>query len=72
MKTVFNSHYKVCKVWAENRQEYGRANNIEFRGTTIYSYCWWPMSQLYPEKKICLVRNENYSVTTAKHKSFNS
>jgi len=67
MKTVFSSHSEVAHVWASQSQETGSANNVSFRGTTIYSYGWWAMAKI--ANGVCFIRNWNYSASTSKHLS---
>jgi len=73
-KTVFSSNSQVCHVWAQQTQEYGRANHIYFQGDTIYSYgSHFPAARIHTDKKTgnryALVTNRKYSISTAKHLS---
>lgn len=69
MRTKLRNHSEVAHVWASRSQEVGDAGNMSFRGDSIYSYGWWEMARFMEVKgeTIVLMRNWNYSNSTAKH-----
>lgn len=72
IKTVFSSNSQVCHVWAQQKQEHGRAGNIFFEGDTIFSYGHhFPMGRIHTlknGKKVALITNRGYSSSTGQHK----
>jgi hypothetical protein len=70
MKTSFSSNDQLCHVWAQQTQSSGKANNMFFEGSKIYSYGFhYLAAQIHTVQgqKICLVRSDSYSNTTTKH-----
>ena len=75
MKTVLRNHQEVCHVWAQRKQEHGRANNIFFEDTDcLYSYGrHFLMARFIESKKagtVVLFNNASYSNSTAKHQNY--
>ena len=72
MKNVFTNR-ELPHIWAHQSQESGRAHNMFFDRGTIYSYGWhFPMARHVVDKfggKCVLFTTEDYSNTTARHKS---
>lgn len=69
MKTVF-SNDELPHIWASRSQDNGRNSNdsFYFQGATIYSYgSHFPIAQFRDNGRFCLVTNQTYSNTTAKH-----
>lgn len=72
MKRVFNSHSQVCHVWAQQTQSEGRAGNIFFNGTEIFSYGRHFLAakvHTVKGKRVALVNSWRYSPSTGKHLS---
>lgn len=49
-----------------------KGSRVSYRGDTIYSHHWWPMGRFFTNargEKCVIARKENYSKSTAKHKS---
>lgn len=71
MKKVFSSHNEVAHIWASQSQYEGRAGNIFFEDSVIYSYGYhFPVARFAPEYgDIVLFTNRGYSSSTGKHKS---
>jgi len=72
MKRVFSSNSQLCHVWANQSQDEGKANNMFFRGNTIYSYgTHYPAAMIHkgPRGNFALVRSDTYSNSTSKHLS---
>ncbi len=67
MKTVFSSHSEVAHVWAQQKQDEGRANNIFFEGDTIYSYGrHFPIAR-FVKPDVILFTTRSYSTSTSGH-----
>jgi hypothetical protein len=69
-KKVFASHAEVAHIWAHQNHEEGRAGNIFFRGSKLYSYGFhYLMAQIHNlnGKRFALVNSHVYSNSTAKH-----
>lgn len=73
MKTVFNSAPEVTHIWAAQNQSEGRAGNVFFRDSIIYSYGHhFPMARIYTldtGDRVALFNPNRYSVSTARHQS---
>lgn len=71
MKKVFSSHNEVAHIWASQSQYEGRAGNIFFEDSVIYSYGYhFPVARFAPEYgNIVLFTSRGYSSSTGKHKS---
>lgn len=70
MKQVFGSHSQVCHVWAQQTQSEGRAGNIFFSGTDIYSYGRHFLAariHTVKGKRVALVNSSSYSISTTQH-----
>lgn len=68
MKHVLKSALEVAHEWIRQdpEQEWASYGNVMYKGNTIYSYRWWPMAVIQ-EDGVILMRNWNYSSSTAKH-----
>lgn len=69
MKTVFSSHSEVCHIWAQQKQQSGRAGNIFFEGDSIYSYGTHYKAARFVRPNVVFINSTNYSVSTQKHLS---
>jgi hypothetical protein len=72
IKRVFGSRSEVCHIWAQQTQDKGRAGNIFFEGTKIYSYGYhFVAAQIHTikGKRFALVNKHRYSPSTAQHLS---
>ena len=69
MKKVFSNHSEVAHIWAQQSQEDGRAANIFFEGTRIYSYGKHFCIANFIDPETVLFTTREYSVSTAGHKS---
>lgn len=73
MRTVLSNHSEVAHVWASQNQHEGRAGNMFFEGTTIYSYGYhFKIAKFHtmPNKqKVILFTADDYSISTTSHKS---
>lgn len=71
IKQVFSSNAQLCHVWASETQETGRANNVFFNSSEIYSYGYhFLAAKIYTNErgeKFALMNECRYSVSTAKH-----
>ena len=72
MKKVFANHSDVCHVWAQQSQKAGRANNIFFENSIIYSYGYhYKMAKIHDTNgDIVLINSRGYSSSTAKHTTY--
>jgi len=69
MRTVLRNHNEVAHVWAQQNQDHGRASNMFFYGSSIYSYGEHYTIAKFQENKVVLINSERYSVSTSKHAS---
>lgn len=72
MRRVFGSHSQCAHVWAQQVQSEGRAGNIFFRDTMIFSYGeHYLAAKIHTVKgqRFALVRSDPYSPSTGKHLS---
>lgn len=71
MKTVFTNSM-LAHVWAQQTQEHGRSNSMNFQGDTLYSY-GTPIARIIPRRRgkgrVMLISSHGYSTTTAMHKN---
>lgn len=74
MKRVFSSHSEVAHIWAQQKQSEGRAGNIFFEGTEIFSYGHhYKAAKFFTRKdkkfvvKFVVLNSRKYSNTTCKH-----
>jgi hypothetical protein len=67
MKTVFSSHSEVAHIWAQQKQEKGKANNVFFEGPTIYSWGRHFKIAEFVKPNVVLFNNDTYSPSTSKH-----
>lgn len=55
-------------IWANQKAESGKGNNMFFEGSKIYSYGHhFCMAELIPDKRIVIYNSDGYSNSTAKH-----
>jgi len=71
-RTVFNNHAEVCHVWAQGTQSNGRAGNIFFEESKLYSYGYhYLMAKTHLATKtgvrFALVNSYVYSSSTSQH-----
>lgn len=70
MRKVFGSHSQCAHVWAQQVQSEGRAGNIFFRDTMIFSYGeHYLAAKIHTVKgqRFALVRSDTYGPATSKH-----
>lgn len=67
MKQVFSSNYDLFHVYAQQGQNFGRANSVTFNGSKCFSYAQC-IGNIQGNN--CFLINWNYSVTTGKHNSY--
>lgn len=77
MRTTFKTNAEVCHVWAQQTQSTGRAGNIFFHASKIFSYGpHYTAAMIHtfskgkrgkPPIRFALVNSHRYSVTTAQH-----
>lgn len=65
MKTVFSSNETLCHIFASQSQSFGKANNMHFTDSEIYSYRT-KIGQLHGS--FLFLHSNNFSTTTSKHK----
>lgn len=70
MKKVFSSHREVAHIWAQQNKEEGRACNVFFKGTKIYSYGKHFVIANFVKPNVVLFNSENYSISTSKHQTY--
>lgn len=74
MKTVFSNTREVCHQWAAQNQLEGKAGNVFFRDSTIYSYGHhFPMARIYTldtGDRIAVFNPNRYSNSTSKQQSY--
>lgn len=69
MKIVFSNHYELAHIWAQQRQEAGKASSMFFEGKSIYSYGYHFEIARFINDNTVLFTNREYSNSTSKHKS---
>ena len=69
MRTVLRNHNEVAHIWAQQNQQHGRASNMFFYGSSIYSYGEHYTIAKFQENGSVLINSESYSVSTSKHAS---
>lgn len=70
MKKVFSNSAEVSHIWASQEQEEGRAGNLSFVGTSLFSYNWYEIAQiktLESGETVCFIRDYSYSSYTGRH-----
>lgn len=70
IKRVFTNGSQVIHLWANQSQDSARSKNVFFEGTTLYSYGYhYKLGEMitYKGKKLAMVNDRGYSVTTSKH-----
>lgn len=74
MRKRLKNHREVTHFWANQSQEQGSSGNMFFEGDTIYSYGHhFKIARLVKDhygRTVALFNNEDYSVSTSKHKSY--
>lgn len=70
IKTVFRNTSEVCHVWAQQKQEYGKAGNVFFEGPSIYSYGKHFEIARFITPDIVFVNPARYSVSTSRHQRY--
>ena len=73
MKTIFSNSREVCHQWAAQNQSEGKAGNVFFRDSTIYSYGHhFPMARVYTLDnggRVALFNPNRYSSSTSQQQS---
>lgn len=72
MKRVFNTASEVSHLWANQVQDNARCRNARFDGTKFYSYST-VIADIHTNVRgdeLVLICNDNYSMTTSKHKRY--
>lgn len=69
MRTVLRNHNEVAHIWAQQTQQHGRASNMFFYGSSIFSYGEHYTIAKFQENGSVLINSETYSVSTSKHAS---
>jgi len=69
MRIVLRNHSEVAHIWAQQTQQHGRASNMFFYGSSIYSYGEHYTLAKFQENGSVLINSETYSVSTSKHSS---
>lgn len=71
MKKVFGSISEVCHVFAQRMQTEGRAGNVFFEGSVIYSYGYhYELARFFQNannETAILINDRGYSNSTSKH-----
>lgn len=70
MRTSFKNHAEVCHIWAQQKQAFGKAGNIFFRDSCIFSYGeHFTAAKIYSKGKLqfALVNSRRYSTSTGQH-----
>ena len=67
MKKVFQNHSQVCHAFNLQNQYEGRAGNIFFYDTKIYSYGYHYLLGEFIQPNLILINNKGYSNSTSKH-----
>ena len=74
LKQVFSSNSQLTHVWAQQKQDTGRGNNMFFEGTRIWSYgMHFLAAQIHTLKngsKVCLTNSHRYSTSTGRHLNY--
>ena len=74
MKRVFSNAREVCHIWAAQNQSEGRAGNVFFRDSTIYSYGHhFPIARVYAldtGDRVALFNPNRYSNSTSKQQGY--
>ena len=66
MKHVFSNAWDVIHLWAQQTQQEAHSSDVNFDGTTLYSYgSWWIGHFVRPG--VVLLRDARYSHTTSRH-----
>ena len=69
MKQVLSNHHEVCHVWAQQKQDEGRASRIFFEDKSIYSYGRHFEMARFIDANTVFITTRGHSVSTAKHLS---
>ena len=72
MKTVFSSQEALNHAWANQTQDYGRANSMYFQNGVLFSYSTAiaELCESISGEKIALMNDCSYSNSTCKHQSY--
>jgi hypothetical protein len=70
MKTVFSSQKECAHIWAQQSQPFGKASNLFFERSRIYSYGTHYCIANFVNDNVVLINSKNYSHSTNKHSTY--